>query len=211
MDRGVGLVAALVILGGHGCKRSAPSNAGPSDTTPPAATATVDAGIAGASAIFSAPIAGARVGHGDVIAAGLVVATRSITASRIDAAGRAAWTHPVVPEVAWSADAELHAWPIAAGAAIVWRGPAGKKSGHLAVVVAPDGRVVDGPIDVGSFVCATDDGLAWSEAAAGGGDSCAAPYLSRDGCRPRSAPRRRPFEASGFAARTRRYRPGPQR
>jgi hypothetical protein len=73
-----------------------------------------------------------------------------------------------VSDVAWSADAELHAWPIAAGAVIVWRGPVGKKSGHLAVVVAPDGRVVDGPIDVGPFVCATDEGLAWSEAASGG-------------------------------------------
>ena len=29
----------------------------------------------------------------------------------------------------------------------------------------PDGHLVDGPFDVGAFICATDDGLAWSEGA----------------------------------------------
>jgi hypothetical protein len=67
------------------------------------------------------------------------------------------------------ADAELHAWPIGAGAVVVWRGPVGKKSGHLAVVLGQDGRVVDGPLDVGSLVCATDDGLAWSDGARNSG------------------------------------------
>jgi hypothetical protein len=142
----------------------------------PGATGIADAAMGDASggAIFSAPIAGARVPGAsspsgrDVVAAGLVVATHSVTASRIDASGKAAWTHVVVPDVAWSADAELHAWPIAAGAVIVWRGPVGGKSAHVAVVLGPDGKVLDGPIAVGSFVCTTDDGLAWSEAAPNG-------------------------------------------
>jgi hypothetical protein len=95
----------------------------------------------------------------------LVVATHSITASRLRASGTPVWTHAVVPDVAWSADAELHAWPISAGAVVVWRGPVGKKSGHVAVVLAPDGHVVDGPIEVGSLVCGTDDGVAWSDGA----------------------------------------------
>ncbi len=169
MRRRVGLAVTLLIAGSAGCKRGTPPGAGPADATP-AATVTLDAASTGSGAIFSAPIAAAHLSGGDVIAAGLVVATHSITASRVgaDASGQAGWTHPVVPNVAWSADAELLAWPITSGAAIVWRGLVGKKSGHLAVVLAPDGHVIDGPIDVGSFVCATDDGLAWSEAAPNG-------------------------------------------
>jgi hypothetical protein len=165
MARWLGLAVATVVAGSSGCKRGAPATATIADASPHA----IDAGADTASgAVFSAPIAGARVAAGDVIVAGLVVATRSITASRLDASGKASWTHVVVPEVAWSADAELHAWPVAAGAAIVWRGPAGKKSGHVALVLAPDGHVVDGPMDVGSLVCATGEGLAWSEGGPGG-------------------------------------------
>jgi hypothetical protein len=122
----------------------------------------------GATAIFSAPIAGARVAVGEAIAVGLVVANKTITAARVDGTGHAAWTHPVFTNVTWSQDAELHAWPIASGAVVVWRGPVAGKSAHQAAVVGADGRIVDGPFDVGSFVCATDDGVAWSEPGAKG-------------------------------------------
>ncbi len=146
---------------------SAGSNASASAVTADGASSSA---LDGTALLFSLPIAGARIGGanapaGTVIGAGLSVATRSIVAARLDASGKPAWAKVAIPEVAWSADAELHAWPLKAGAAIVWRGPLGKKSGHVAVVIAPDGRVVDGPFDVGSLVCATDDGLAWSEAA----------------------------------------------
>jgi hypothetical protein len=171
MERSVGLAVVLLLAGGSGCKRNAPpspTTLGPAPVTLASAAASASAG---SGAIFSLPIAGARVGSvgatgtTDVVAAGLTVATHAITAARIDASGKPAWTRVAVSDVSWSADAELHAWPITAGAAIVWRGPVGKKSGHVAVVLAPDGRIVDGPFEVGAFVCATDDGLAWSEGA----------------------------------------------
>jgi hypothetical protein len=163
--------------GGVGCKGTKPPrevsvDAGLAASAPAGA---FEAGVDGMSGDrFSLPIAAARVasaggaGHADVIAAGLVVATASITATRIDASGKTVWARVAIPEVTWSADAEVHAWPITAGAVIVWRGPIGKKNGHVAVVLAPDGHVLDGPIDVGSLVCATDDGLAWSDGARNG-------------------------------------------
>jgi hypothetical protein len=151
------------------CKRpAAPITSSADAGSVVAAAPSAMAGAQESPAIFSAPIAGARVAPGEVIAAGLVVATHTITAARIDAAGKARWTSALLPGVAWSADSELHAWPIAAGAVVVWRGPVGKKSGHAAVVVSSDGKVLDGPIDVGSLVCATSDGVAWSEGATGG-------------------------------------------
>jgi hypothetical protein len=175
MRRSVGYAVMLLLAGALGCKRGAPP---PSADPPPVTLASADAGAAaanaGSGAIFSLPIAAARVAGAnprsgdDVIAVGLVVATRAVTAARIDASGRPAWTRAAIAETTWSPDAELHAWPITAGAAVVWRGPVGKKSGHLAVVLTPEGRVADGPFDVGSFVCATDEGLAWSEGAAKG-------------------------------------------
>jgi hypothetical protein len=153
---------------GGGCKRGSPPAPAGSNAAPPVA-ASIDAGAASPEpeAIFSAPIGAARVAGGGAIAVGLVVSSRSIDARRLDAAGKTVWTHPVFPDVHWSADAELHAWPVAAGVAIVWRGPSGKKSGHVAAVVAPDGRILDGPMDVGSLVCGTSDGLAWSEGGSG--------------------------------------------
>jgi hypothetical protein len=181
MARPVGLAVALLLLAPEAaCKRGAPASEAPLDAGAVSVTSAANSGgplaggTEGSAAIFSLPIAGARVasvpsaGTGSVIAAGLAVVTHSVTAARIDGEGKLAWTRVAVSDVAWSADAELHAWPITSGAVIVWRGPVGKKSGHVAVVFAPDGRVVDGPFDVGSFVCATDDGLAWSEGAPNG-------------------------------------------
>ena len=175
MVRPVGLAVALLLVGGAaGCRRPGPASGTGGDAAPVtlSSSSAVPAGAGdGAGAIFSLPIAAARVAsapagvRGEVVAVGLVAASHTITAARLDAGAKAAWTRPVIADVSWSADAELHAWPIAAGTAIVWRGPIGKKSGHVAVVLAPDGRVVDGPLEVGAFVCATDDGLAWSEGA----------------------------------------------
>ena len=177
------LAAALVLGGMGGCKRAAPAGEAADSGAPGAVSSARGEGdgltAAAAGSLFSLPIAGARLpGEGGgasvaVVGAGLVVATRSITATRLDAsgtggAGGKAWTRVLVSDVSWSADAELHAWPIGVGAAVVWRGPVGKKSGHVAVVVRSDGQIVDGPFDVGSLVCATDDGLAWSEAGAHG-------------------------------------------
>lgn len=162
-------LASLVLVAA--CSRGPAKDAAAGDASVPAAS---DAGevtvtpASGPTTIFSAPIAGARVASGQAIAVGLVVANRSITAARVDATGHAVWARAILNDVTWSQDAELHAWPIDAGALVVWRGPVGAKSAHVAVVVAPDGRTVDGPFDVGSFVCATDDGAAWSEPGAKG-------------------------------------------
>ena len=176
MARRASLAMMLVFVSAAACKRGAPAGGQAVDAGSPVESARV--GMVGATdggtdgAIFSLPIAGARVpgsdASGGVVAVGLVVVNRSITAQRIDSDGKVVWTRAAIPDVSWSADAELHAWPVAAGEAIVWRGPVGKKSGHVAVVLGADGRVIDGPIEVGSFVCATDDGLAWSDGAANG-------------------------------------------
>jgi hypothetical protein len=158
---------AATLAWAAGCSR-APRSGAPSADAGPAVSPIIDAAAAQTSAIFSAPVAGARVAPGEAIAVGLVVATKSITAVRLDASGHEAWRRTLIEGVTWSQDAELHAWPIAAGAFVVWRGPQAGKGAHMGIVVAPDGHVVDGPFNVGSLVCATDDGAAWSETAAGG-------------------------------------------
>jgi hypothetical protein len=166
MRRSLALASFVAIAA---CSRGAPKDSGASDAgagSPGADAAAVTP--SGPTAIFSAPIAGARVASGEAIAVGLVVANKTITAARVDTTGHAGWTRPILNDVTWSQDAELHAWPIVAGALVVWRGPVAGKSAHIGVVVAPDGHVVDGPFDVGSFVCATDDGAAWSEPGAKG-------------------------------------------
>ncbi len=166
MRRSLTLASLVVVVA---CSRGAAKDTAASDASAVSSIASDAAATGtGPTAIFSAPIAGARVASGEAIAVGLVVANKTITAARVDANGHAAWTRAIVNDVSWSQDAELHAWPIAAGALVVWRGPVGAKSAHVGVVVAPDGRVVDGPFDVGSFVCATDDGAAWSEPGAKG-------------------------------------------
>ena len=111
-------------------------------------TVTLDAGAAGSSADLFSARSPARVwstgtssprGSSSPPARFKALTHRRRREGRLDA--------PLVPDVAWSAAPELHAWPIGAGAAIVWRGPAGKKSGHVAVVVVLHGmRPFDGPI-----------------------------------------------------------------
>jgi hypothetical protein len=175
MKRGLAWAAVGIAIAASGCRRGggdAKPGAGAGAASASASGAAAGSGSGGApAAIFSAPIAGARVPGGDVIAVGLVVSEKAIVAARVDAAGRAAWTRVIVPGAAWSADAELHAWPIRAGAAITWRGLEGGKTTHVRAVVAPDGRVVEAATPVGSLVCATDDGLAWSEPADAGSAS----------------------------------------
>jgi hypothetical protein len=166
----MGFAAALAACSRHAPSSALAGDAGSSGVSAASAAAPVGAaGNGGDGAIFSAPIAGARVGGGDVIGGGLVVASRAIVAERIDGRGRPAWTRTLFPNATWSSDAELHAWPIAGGAAFVWRGPVSGKSAHLAVVVsAADGKLVGEPFAVGSLVCATDDGLAWGDDDASG-------------------------------------------
>jgi hypothetical protein len=165
---------ALAVLAGGisvaGCTcgaKSSPSSDGGSSATP-AASGPVAPGVAASAAIFSAPIAGARLGGGAVVAAGLVVATGTITAVRLDASGGTAWTTELIKGVTWAPDVELKAFPLRVGAAIVWRGPRGGKTMRQLVVVGADGKVLDGPMDIGASACATDDGIAWSDGAPGG-------------------------------------------
>jgi hypothetical protein len=137
--------------------------------------AIVDAGGVSAApvAIFSAPIAGVRIttstsAGGEAIAVGLVVASKAIVAARVDSEGRAVWTRQLISGVEWTADAELHAWPIASGAAITWRGTRDGRTVHVRAAIDDDGKMIEDPTDLGSLVCATARGLAWTDAADGG-------------------------------------------
>lgn len=165
--RGVlGVMVASVSAGGCSCgKKDAPAEG---TATSSASTAPSSVAASTNPAIFSAPIAAARLEGGAVIAAGLVVATKSITAQRIEADGRIAWSRELIRDVAWSQDAELKAYPMKSGAAIVWRGVRDAKNAKVLAPIGADGKSLEAPIDVGALACATDDGAAWNETVPGG-------------------------------------------
>jgi hypothetical protein len=111
---------------------------------------------------FSAPIAAARVG-GAVLAAGLVVPSKSVAVTRLELNGRTAWTSEVLSGVAWSSDAELRVHPAGDGAAVVWRGTRDGKRVRQLVFVGADGALRGQAIDIGAASCATSEHVAWIE------------------------------------------------
>ncbi len=111
--------------------------------------------------MFSAPIAGARSGGGDVLA-GLMARAGVVRVMGV-ADGRITWTADALKDVAWSPDAELVLQPAHGGLALVWRGLHLGKTGRTLVLLGPGGEVRDAPIDIGPGFCVTDTGVAWIE------------------------------------------------
>jgi hypothetical protein len=113
-------------------------------------------------AVFSAPIAAARVAHRNVVA-GLVAAEGVVRVSRIAEDGGSDWMVDALRGVSWGPDVDLHLLPSEEGAAVVWRGPRDGSTGRSLYVIGPEGRMPEGPVDIGPSFCATREGVAWLE------------------------------------------------
>jgi hypothetical protein len=158
---------ALALFSGCNCasKHPPPPGATTGTAAVPTASASAPDGAAVAAgrldlAVFSAPIAAARVAHQDIVA-GLVAADGVIRVMGL-ADGKAAWATDVLSGVAWAPDAALHAQAAGdGGIALVWRGPRSGKVGRTLVVVGPRGEIRSDPTEIGAAFCATADGLAW--------------------------------------------------
>jgi hypothetical protein len=134
------------------------SGPGPTASAPAALSAGADAPV------FSAPIAAARVG-GAVVVAGLVAAEGVVRVTGRDEGG--SWTADAMRGVAWSADAELTLQAAGTGVAVLWRGLREGKSGRSLAVLGPRGEAIAAPIEVGTSLCTTADGVAWIDAGGG--------------------------------------------
>jgi hypothetical protein len=138
------------------------------ETAPPASgnapgaasAAPLDAGV------FSAPIAGTRVGHVDVVAG--LVASEGVVRALAIAGGKPVWAVDALRGVSWAPDAEIRLRPAGDGVALVWRGPRAGKSGRVLTILGPRGESRGEPIEVGASLCTTADGLAWMDARATG-------------------------------------------
>jgi hypothetical protein len=156
------VLAPAAWLGGCTCGAKtapAPAASGTATTATSAASPGASAPAGSPDAVFSAPIAAARVGHADVVA-GLVAAEGVVRVMAI-ASGKAAWTADVLSGVTWAPDAELHLRPAGDGAALVWRGLHDGKTGRVLVLLGPHGELRGAPTEIGAAFCATGDGMAW--------------------------------------------------
>jgi hypothetical protein len=119
--------------------------------------------------VFSAPIAAARVAHGNVVA-GFVAAEGVMRVMRVaDQDGGTAWTADALHDLAWGPDLDLQLLPAGDDVALVWRKPyEGSALRSLLVLGGVAGVAREDPLDIGSSYCATTEGLAWLEPQAGG-------------------------------------------
>ncbi len=167
------LVLMWLLLGCHSsAKRAGNGDQGPSvqaDAGPVSSrSTTLDAGAPApmaplkTEAMFSAPIAGMRLGS-SIIVAGLVANAGLVRVIGLRD-GRAMWTTDAIRGVAWTPNAELTMQPAADGVAVIWRG---QGDGHASVdagtlvILGPQGDLRGDPIAVGAAVCTTGEGLAW--------------------------------------------------
>ncbi len=140
----------------------------------PAASGAAPSG--GGPAPLSLPIA-ADLAGGAVYVAGLVAARHAVNVSRYLTDGTLQWTIDAVPDVDWSADAEVEAVASSGGVAVVWRGPQKGKPVRRMQVVGADGRPAGAPEDVGAFVCATRSGeIAWVQEGGGPAKAITRPF-----------------------------------
>lgn len=159
------LLPLLVIAPGCTCERSARVA---SDAGAPAAPVevAVGGGLVPSSALFSAPIAGARSG-GDSVVAGLLAAAGVVRVMGVSG-GHPTWTADALTEVTWSPDAELLLQAAHGGFALVWRGLHAGKAGRTLVLIGPHGEPQGAPLDIGPAFCVTGVGVAWLEPRGGG-------------------------------------------
>jgi len=160
--------------GGAATAPSSSASAASASASPSASAAPPDNGPVDAKsgARFSAPIAATRLANGSVVAAALTASAPdagagdagprvdSIVATSFDARG-VAWSVEVLRGIAWSQEVELRVLPAGDGAAVVWRGALDGKIARYLVVVDAKGAPKGKPVEVGSALCATLDGLAW--------------------------------------------------
>jgi hypothetical protein len=163
--------AALLALGTFvgctcGSKQATPGDA----SSASAATASESGAVPQATSLtkFSAPIAAARGQGGAVLVAGLVIPSKAIVVTRIEADGRTAWAKEVLTNVAWISDADLRLYRSGDGGAIVWRGLRDGKRVRALAFFGADGAPRGEPIEVGAASCVTDQQLVWLERGADG-------------------------------------------
>jgi hypothetical protein len=113
------------------------------------------------NAIFSSPIAAAHAKGGAVFFAGYVVARNAFTVTRIEKNNLVAWTVDAIPDVRWSADADVHVFAAPDGGAyVVGRGIRNKKFVREIATITADGKLRAPAESMGGDACATLDGLA---------------------------------------------------
>jgi hypothetical protein len=128
---------------------------------PPVASSAPAAPPAVPGGLFSAPIGAARA-RGFVFAAALDVPRSAIVLSKLQGDGKTEWMRDVLTEVKWIHDADVRVFAAGDGAAVVWRGQRAGKPGRWAVVTDATGTPKGEPFAVGSEICATSEGLAWT-------------------------------------------------
>lgn len=158
------LVAGL--MGGCTCGAKRPSAPGGDAfrATASASAVSVERGDGGGAAhstlaVFSAPIAAARVGVEDVVA-GLVAAEGIVRVVALSG-GRVAWNADALHGVRWTPDADLRVQPADDGVVLVWRGAIDGKAGRTAVVLGARGEARGEPFSIGTAWCATSGAIAW--------------------------------------------------
>src|SRR6516162_8977226 len=98
-----------------------------------ASASAAPAPAASATAVFSAPIGGARWGGSDVVT-GLVAASSLVRAVGFSgAAAESVWTADAMTDINWAPDSDLRVIPSGGGIALVWHGPHGGKSSRTLV------------------------------------------------------------------------------
>lgn len=143
-----------------GNKQATPAGASEAAVTPAASASAAAPGVSPAR--LSAPIGAARLG-GAVVAAGLVVSSKALAVTRLEADGRTAWTKEVLSGLTWTSDAEVRVHAAGDGAAVVWRGTRDGRRVRQLVFVGADGAVRGEPLDIGAASCATSERVAWIE------------------------------------------------
>lgn len=155
--RSIVCLSALVALGGCRCGRGGEGEATGGDAAAVAPTQTAtDAADAGG---WSAPIAAANAGGGEVLVAGLDVPARAIRMRRIGANDAILAERTVLENVAWSSEADLKVVATPSGAAITWRGRKSGKLGRALVVVGADLASKGAPVEVAGPSCATREAI----------------------------------------------------
>ncbi len=152
------LLLTVVVSSACPAKRKADAVETAAPAPAPAASA-APAELPASDAVFSAPIAAARVGHGMVVA-GLVAAEGVLRVAGLGT-GQDSWMVDALTGVAWSPDADLRLQAVDGGLALVWRGILRGKNGVTVVPLGPRGERRGEPFAAGGTLCTTTDGLAW--------------------------------------------------
>lgn len=150
-------LAALVALGGCRCSKGGEGDGAGGDAAvdTPVETRSGGGDVRG----WSAPIAAANAGGGEVLVAGLDVPSRTIRMRRFGKDDAILADRAVLEDVKWSSEADLKVVATGAGGAVTWRGLRGGKLGRALVVVGPDLAAKGAPVEVAGASCATREAI----------------------------------------------------